>query len=112
MTGSDPTHCPDSHWSVCVHAFASLQAVPSGLGGWIHSPIPLHSSIVQTLPSSGHGVPPALGGWEQNPMPSHWSVVQGSPSSVHGVPAAAGSQVCVASSHVGLHSSNAQGSPE
>ncbi len=71
MMGSVPTHCPDWHRSVCVHAFASSQGTPSVWGGCMHSPIPLHSSTVQELPSSGHGDPPTVGGWEQNPMPSH-----------------------------------------
>ncbi len=32
-------HAPAWHVSVCVHAFASLQGVPSGLGAFTHRPL-------------------------------------------------------------------------
>src|SRR5206468_13082254 len=38
-TGWLPVHVPLSHVSVCVHAFPSLHAVPSGLAGFEHVPV-------------------------------------------------------------------------
>jgi hypothetical protein len=55
VTGFEPTHEPPWHWSVCVHALASLHGL--SLFGWRHVPVELHASVVQTFPSDGHGAP-------------------------------------------------------
>src|SRR5712691_514515 len=39
VTGLVPMHCPDSHASLCVQAFPSLQVVPSGFAGLLHIPV-------------------------------------------------------------------------
>ena len=38
-TGFEPVHAPDVHASVCVHAFPSLQFVPSGAEGFDQAPV-------------------------------------------------------------------------
>jgi hypothetical protein len=40
---------------------AALQTVPALAGGWMHRPLPSHSSALQTLPSSSHAVPLEVG---------------------------------------------------
>src|SRR5712691_9770540 len=49
VTGLVPTHCPDSHLSLCVQAFPSLQVVPSGFGGLLHVPV-----VGSHVPASWH----------------------------------------------------------
>jgi hypothetical protein len=39
VTGFDPVHTPDWHVSVCVHAFESLHALPSGRVGLEQVPV-------------------------------------------------------------------------
>ena len=39
VTGFDPVQLPDWHASLCVHAFPSLHAVPSGFDGFEHLPV-------------------------------------------------------------------------
>ena len=39
MTGVLPTHAPPWHESACVHAFASVHALPFGLAGFEHAPV-------------------------------------------------------------------------
>jgi hypothetical protein len=39
VTRLDPVHTPVLHVSVCVHAFPSLQPVPSGAAGLEHLPV-------------------------------------------------------------------------
>lgn len=74
--GSPPTHTPDWHVSVCVHAFPSLHAAPLGL--WVYTQ-PLRGEHVAVLQgSAAHVMPPPP--W-QTPL---WHVsfcVQRSPSS-------------------------------
>src|SRR5437867_5472961 len=105
-TGWLPVHVPLSHVSVCVHAFPSLHAVPSGLAGFEHVPLagshvpaawhwsaavqttgwlPVHvplshvSVCVHAFPSL-HAVPSGLAGFEHVPVAGllapaawHWS---------------------------------------
>jgi hypothetical protein len=62
-TGSLPWHTPAMQVSVCVHAVPSLQAVPSGRGGFeqrpvaeSHTPLAWQSSVgAQTTPAHGSG---------------------------------------------------------
>jgi hypothetical protein len=60
--GLAPTHMPDWHWSLWVHALPSLQLVPFMRAGCPQAPAPLHLSSVQSLPSSVHGTVLATGG--------------------------------------------------
>src|SRR5437764_824207 len=39
VTGFEPVQVPATHASVCVHAFVSLQAVPSGAAGFEQTPV-------------------------------------------------------------------------
>jgi hypothetical protein len=39
VTGLVPVHAPNSHTSACVHAFPSLQVVPSGAFGLEQTPV-------------------------------------------------------------------------
>jgi hypothetical protein len=39
VTGFNPVHTPPSHASVCVHAFPSLQLVPSAFAGFEQAPV-------------------------------------------------------------------------
>src|SRR6266481_1215329 len=48
---SATSHAPAAAW----------QTVPALAGGWMHRPLPSHSSALHTLPSSSHAVPLAAG---------------------------------------------------
>ena len=77
VSGLAPLHVPPTQVSDCVHAFPSLQDLPSAVAVCVH-PVPgAHPSSVQTWPSSHVSVPaPAT-----QVVPAHVSpTVHGSPS--------------------------------
>src|SRR5215213_11236328 len=54
---------PPSHAAALVHSVplpSSVQATPAALGGCVHLPFPLHSSLVQSFPSWGQPAPASL----------------------------------------------------
>jgi hypothetical protein len=90
VTGFDPVHVPATHWSVCVHALPSEQAVPFGwkvsVGQTLVTPSQTSgkSHVSRAARQRAPGLPAA---WAQEPE-RQLSVVHALPSSVHGVPSA------------------------
>src|SRR5437762_2063833 len=74
---------PPLHVSVPLQKRPSLQE--AALLGWVQAPAPLHTSSVQTLPSSGHGT--LAGVWQLLAASLHMSL--------HWAPPVHGSPLCV-----------------
>src|SRR5262252_857120 len=90
-TGVVPTQKPFAQTSIWVHAFASLQTVPSGLGGLVHAPVagsqtPRSWQASSTVQRTGD---PAV----QVPLPSHVSAPLHASPSEQAVPE--GTATCV-----------------